>query len=140
MKKAIIFYQSKTGTTKSYAQEIEKHLTSMDINSSCVPVEKYHENLMENIDFIILGCWTKGLMVIFQKPDEIWNSFARKLSLTNNSKVALFTTFKITTGSMFKNMERQLKNLNNSFVPRLKSRKGTLSVEDITVLNKFILS
>ena len=138
MKRAIIFYQSKTGTTKHYAQEIGTYLQTKKIETLWFPVEEYHENLIENIDFLILGCWTKGLMVLLQKPDEIWNNFARKLPVSTNRKVALFATYKIRTGSMFKNMQKQMGQLSNFILPKLKSRNGKLSDEDKLVLNDFI--
>lgn len=135
MKRAIIFYQSKTGRTKNYAQEIGVYLQAKQIDTLWFPVEEYHDRLVENIDYLILGCWTKGLMVLFQKPDEIWNNFAKKVSVPTNSKLALFATYKIRTGSMFNNMEKQLSKF---FLPRLKSRDGKLSDKDMLVLNQFI--
>ncbi len=48
MKKAVIFYQSKTGTTKKYAQEIGAYLQIKQISTSCVPVEEYREDLIQN--------------------------------------------------------------------------------------------
>ena len=138
MKRAIIFYQSKTGTTKNYAQEIGSYLQTKQIDTSCVPVGEYHEGMLDNADYILTGCWTKGLMVIFQKPDEIWCDFAKKISVPAQVKVALFATFKIRTGSMFKNMAKHVNHTGNVSFPNLKSRDGKLSEEDKIMLEKFI--
>lgn len=140
MKKAIIFYNSKTGTTKNYAQKIDEYLQTKQIETLCFPVKEYRDSLLENTDFLLLGCWTKGLMVIFQKPDKIWSDFAQKISVPKNTKVALFATFKIRTGSMFKNMAKDLNHAGNLSFPKIKSRDGKLSEKDKTVLDEFIIS
>lgn len=138
MKKAVVFYQSKSGRTKSYAQEISIYLQTLQVNTEYYHVNDYHADLIKNTDFLFFGCWTKGLMVFFQKPDEIWNNFAKKISIPHYSKVALFATYKIRTGSMFKNMEKQLKHKGELFFHNLKSRNGKLSEKDKYILNRFI--
>lgn len=138
MKRAIILYQSKTGTTKNYAQEIGTYLQTKQVDTLCVPVGEYHENLLQETDYLLTGCWTKGLMVIFQKPDEIWRDFAQKIAVPIHTKVALFATFKIRTGSMFKNMAKHFNNAGNLSLPNLKSRNGKLSEKDKVVLDEFI--
>lgn len=138
MKRAIIIYQSKTGTTKNYAQEIGAYLQAKQIITLCVPVEEYCKDMIQEADFLLAGCWTKGLLVILQKPDEIWSSFAQKLSVPKNTKVALFATFKIVTGSMFKNMAKQIKPAVDIPFPNLKSRDGKLSENDKITLDVFI--
>ncbi|MBN2350698.1 MAG: flavodoxin family protein [Bacteroidales bacterium] len=138
MKKAIIFYQSKTGTTKKYAQEISAYLQAKQINTSSVPVGEYKENLLQDIDYILMGCWTKGLMVIFQKPDEIWSDFAKKIPVPEHTKLALFATYKIRTGSMFKNMAKHFNPAPNLSLPNLKSRNGKLSDKDKIILDEFV--
>ncbi len=138
MKRAVIFYQSKTGTTKHFAQEIGAYLQTREIETACLHVDQYQECLIENADYLIMGCWTKGLMVLFQRPDAIWNCFAQKISIPGNSKIALFTTYKILTGSMFKEMEKPLNPLNGLSIPKLKSRDGKLSDSDRAALDEFI--
>lgn len=51
----------------------------------CLPIEKFQEGMLQGADYLLLGCWTKGLLVIFQKPDEIWSDFAQKLSVPTNT-------------------------------------------------------
>ena len=138
MKKAIIFYQSKTGTTKKYAQEICSYMQTKQINTHCVSVNEYHDNLLHDADYLLLGCWTNGLMIIFQKPDKIWSGFANGLSLPINTKIALFTTYKVRSGSMFRNMGKFLKQFNPSESPNLKSRSGKLSEKDKLCIDEFI--
>lgn len=138
MKNAVIFYQSKTGTTQNYAQEIATYLETKQINASCFHVEEYNEELLHNTDFVFLGCWTSGLMFFFQKPDQTWNNFASKISIPDESKVALFTTYKIRTGSMFKNMENKIGINKKSDIKRFKSKDGKLTKNDQLAINELI--
>jgi len=138
MKRAIIIYQSKTGTTKNYAQEIRAYMQEKQIETYCFPVENYREGILQDADYLLMGCWTKGLMVILQKPDEIWCDFVKKISVPAQTKVAFFATYKIRTGSMFKNMVKHFNQAKNSSFPNLKSRNGNISEIDRLVLNEFI--
>jgi flavodoxin len=138
MKRAIIIYQSKTGTTKNYAQEISAYIQEKQIETYCFPVENYREGMLQGADYLLLGCWTKGLMVIFQQPDKIWTDFAKSITVSNNTKVALFATYKILTGSMFKNMAKCINHHNSLPFQSFKSRNGKLSVTDKSLLSEFI--
>ena len=48
----------------------------------------------------------------------------------SGKKVALFTTYKLATGSMFRKMEKRLKLGENQSVEIFKSKNGSLSEED----------
>lgn len=138
MKRAIIIYQSKTGITKNYAQEISAYIQGKQIATFCLPIENYREGMLQGADYLLLGCWTKGLMVIFQKPDNEWRHFVKKTAVPESTKVALFATYKIRTGSMFKNMAKHVNHENCLSFPGIKSRDGKLSVNDKTILEQFI--
>ena len=104
MKKAAIIVNSKTGTTRQYAEEISKYLKSRGLDTQVTSIQAYSEDMLNNVDYVLFGCWTNGLMVILQHPEKIWVDFAAKLPSMPDVKVALFTTYKILTGSMFRNM------------------------------------
>jgi flavodoxin len=138
MKTAAILYHSKTGTTKRYAEEISKYLQSKGLDTQVTSIQAYSEDMLNNVDYVLFGCWTNGLMVILQHPEKIWVDFAAKLPSMPDVKVALFTTYKILTGSMFRNMYKELK---GNFAPpslELKSRNGSLSEKDKQALENFI--
>jgi len=138
MKTAVIVYNSKTGTTKKYAEEIASYLKSKGISIRISSIQAFQGNLLSDSDFVFLGSWTNGLMFILQHPDREWKDFAAKLPSVPDVKVALFTTYKILTGSMFRNMYKQLK---GKFAPpslELKSRNGSLSEEDKQALENLI--
>jgi len=136
MKKAVIYYQSKTGTTKAFAESISAYLNVQQVLNRCYDVNNYHESQISDADVVVMGGWTKGLMVILQHPDKAWTDFAKSIQLPENAKTALFTTFKIRTGSMFRKM-KQAAGLEKS-VPKLKSRDGSLTEQDKAVLCKLI--
>jgi len=138
MKTAAIFYHSKTGTTKKYAEEISKYLQSKGLDTQVTSIQTYSEDMLQNVDYVLFGCWTNGLMVILQHPEKIWVDFAAKLPSMPDVKVALFTTYKILTGSMFRNMYKQLKGKFATPSLELKSRNGSLSEKDKQALENFI--
>ena len=70
MKTAVIVYHSKTGTTKKYAEEIGKYLKSKGLDTQVTSIQAYSEDMLNNVDYVLFGCWTNGLMVILQHPDQ----------------------------------------------------------------------
>jgi flavodoxin len=138
MKTAVIVYHSKTGTTKKYAEEISKYLKSKGLDTQVTSIQAYSEDMLNNVDYVLFGCWTNGLMVILQHPEKIWVDFAAKLPSMPDVKVALFTTYKILTGSMFRNMYKQLKGKFAAPSLELKSRNGSLSEIDKQALENLI--
>jgi len=138
MKTAVIIYDSKAGTTKRYAEEISKYLKSKGLDTQVASIQAYSEDMLNNVDYVLFGCWTSGLMVILQHPEKIWVDFAAKLPSMPGVKVALFTTYKVLTGSMFRNMYKQLKGKFATPSLELKSRNGSLSEKDKQALENFI--
>ena len=138
MKTAVIIYHSKTGTTKTYAEEITRYLESKNISVQISPIQAYREDLLDGVDHVFLGCWTSGLMVILQHPEKEWVEFAAKLPGMPDAKVSLFTTYKILTGSMFRNMHKHLKGKFAGSSLELKSRNGFLSAADKENLDSII--
>lgn len=138
MKKAIVIYNSKTGTTKKYAEEIGAYLKTQDLEVSTLSIQEYNAEILDNADYLLLGSWTNGLMFFLQHPDKAWNDFAAGLPDSIESKTALFTTYKIRTGSMFNRMRKQLTGHIESCSTEMKSCNGMLSESDKTVLDNFI--
>ena len=91
MKTAVIVYNSKTGTTKKYAEEIASYLKSKGISIRLSSIQAYQENLLNNAGFVFLGCWTNGLLVMLQHPDREWIDFAANLPSMPSKKLILFT-------------------------------------------------
>lgn len=137
MKKALIIYNSKKGTTKKFGNEIGNFLKSKSIDSKIIPIYDFNENEITGYDYIFLGCWTSGLFFCMQHPQQDWIEFSKKLPNLKNKKVGLFTTYKLATGSMFNKMKIHLKGKIENITMELKSRNGMLSEANISELLKF---
>jgi len=142
MKKAAILYNSSTGTTQNYAQEIGAYLKQSGLEVELSSIQEYSPDsqILDGADYVFLGCWTKGLMIIFQHPEKAWKVFAGKLPRVPDVKLGLFTTYQLATGSMFKNMYRHLKEKFTAPALELKSRTGGLSPQDQQSLDQFLAS
>jgi flavodoxin len=138
MKKILITYQSKTGITKKYAEEIFNYLQSKGMDVSNVAIQDFTPELLNNTDALLFGCWTHGLMIFLQHPDKPWVNFANALPDLDGGKTGLFTTYKLATGSIFKKMTKILNQKSVEPSLELKSKNGSLSENDKNLLDKFI--
>lgn len=139
MKKVWIIYQSRTGITKRFAAELGEYLKGKGLEVEVSSVQDVdHNDIKEVPDMMMLGCWTAGFMLMFQHPDKPWKEFAAALPDLAGSKTALFTTYKISTGSMFKSMKKHLSGKSAEVSLELKSRNGRLSEDNKQLLDAFI--
>jgi flavodoxin len=138
MKKAAIVYQSQTGTTRAFADQIASFLGSHGIETRVVSIAESGTETFDDVDYLFLGCWTQGLFVIAQHPDAAWVDFARRLPPVSASRVGLFTTYKIATGGMFRQMRRHLASKTAPIGIELKSRNGLLSPAQRSALERFV--
>ena len=137
-KKAAIIYHSKRGTTQKYAAEIAFYLKKKGIESKVTSIQKFNSNDMVAVDYIFLGCWTSGLFFILQHPEKEWIQFAKSLPKNSTAKTALFTTYKIRTGSMFRNMKKFLQGKTREASILLESRNGELTEFNKNLIEKFL--
>jgi flavodoxin len=135
---AAIVYRSRTGTTGRFAEEIGAHLRTLGVETSVASVGDADRTAVAAADVVLLGCWTDGLIVVGQHPDQPWIDFARALPDLSGKKLGLFTTYKVLTGSMFGRMRRELTGRVDAAGLELKSRDGSLSEEHRTALARFI--
>lgn len=127
MKKALIIYNSKTGTTKKFGEEIGNYFTSKNIDSHIISINEFNKSDVKNVDYVLLGCWTSGLMLFLQHPQKEWIEFVKRLPDLSGKKIGLFTTYKIRTGSMFGKMKKYLAGIVNKVSVEIKSRNGLLT-------------
>jgi flavodoxin len=139
MKNAVILYHSKTGTTRKYAQELSQALQSKGLTTTEFSIDQYKPETVLNADIVLLGCWTSGLFFFLQKPEKTWVEFAKELSILNSQKLAFFTTFKVRTGSMFRNMKKHIGSENAMLALELKSRNGKITSDDEKILTDLLL-
>jgi flavodoxin len=103
MRSAIVVYRSHSGVTRRYGEAIAAFLATRGLAAQVVSVGECDTSALAHADYVLLGCWTSGLFVVRQRPDEPWLAFVRDIpDLPANSgplpKVALFTTYKLRTG------------------------------------------
>jgi flavodoxin len=140
MKKALIVYHSISGNTEKFAKEIGKFCSQNDIEIKIASISDFTNDDLIDVDYVFLGCWTHGLMILFQHPDKYWVEFAQSLPELNGKKIVLFTTYKIATGSMFNKMKKWLKCNSSDIILKLKSRSAKLDEGNINLLNKIFLN
>ncbi|NTV04654.1 hypothetical protein HGA89_07100, partial [bacterium] len=82
--------------------------------------------------------WTAGLFICLQHPDGPWKEYVTGLPQLKASKLGLFTTYKLATGSMFKRMIAALVGKGPEVSLTLRSRGPTLSDAQRAELDRFI--
>ena len=138
MATAAIVYRSATGTTRRLAEEIGTHLASRGVATTVQSVGDADPASLAGADIVLLGCWTSGLFVVAQHPDEPWLAFVRDLPRLDRARVGLFTTYKLATGSMFARMRAALAGKADRLDLELKSRGGHLSDAGRQALDRFL--
>jgi flavodoxin len=138
VKKAVVVYRSHSGVTRRYAEEIGAHLTKLGASASIASVGDCDFATLADADYLFLGCWTSGLFVVAQHPDEPWLAFVREMPESRRPRVALFTTYKLATGSQLPKMRAALLGKANPPDLELKSRSGRLSPADERAIERFL--
>jgi flavodoxin len=138
MKKVLIVYKSKTGTTRKLGEEISKFINSKGVKAEIVSTADFSTEQLNDVSHLFLGCWTSGLFVFMQHPEDEWISFAKNLPKMDGVKVSLFTTYKLATGSMFSKMKKYLKDKFNNIDYEIKSRNSSLSESNKENIYEFV--
>jgi hypothetical protein len=93
---------------------------------------------LADVDYLLLGCWTSGLLVALQHPERAWADFARRLPDLRTKRIGLFTTYKVATGRMFKRMAACLPAKVAAPSLTLRSRSGRLSPKHEAALAEWV--
>ncbi len=141
MSNAIVVYRSHSGVTRRYGEAIAAHLVARGVDARVVSVGECDMSTLAGADYLLLGCWTSGMFVVLQHPDEPWLAFVRDMpALAGGAspRTALFTTYKLRTGTQFPRMRAALAGKALPPALELKSRDGRLSPADERALDEFI--
>lgn len=138
MSRAAVIYRSRTGVTRRLAEEIATHLRRRGVEAVVESVGDCDPASLAGYDFLFLGCWTSGLFVVGQHPDQPWIDFVRAMPRTSGPHVALFTTYKLVTGSMFPKMRELLKGRTAEPELELKCRDGLLTPKMEAAIEGFV--
>lgn len=152
MQRAVVVYRSRTGTTRRFAEAIAAHLATAGLTTEVASVGDADFSTLRDADYVFLGAWTNGLFVVAQHPDEPWVAFVRAMpplfaTATDGERgrgrgrgprVALFTTYRLLTGSMFARMRSCLGDKAGPVELELSSRDGRLSEAQRRQLDGFL--
>lgn len=139
MTRALITYCSKTGITKGFAYQLELVCREAGIETTVVPIERTTATMVTEADYVFLGCWTHGLFVVFQHPEQAWVRFAESLPSLAGKTVILFTTYKLAVGGMFGKMRRALDGQPVEAALEMKSRTSMLTTTDRLALQQLLV-
>jgi sulfite reductase alpha subunit-like flavoprotein len=138
MTTAAIVYCSATWTTAGLAEDIANHLRSKGIETSVAAFGEEDREALASADLVFLGAWTHGLFVVAQHPERAWVEWTAELPRLDRARVALFTTYKLRTGSMFRRMREALAPSGARVELELKSRDRELTAEGRRALDAFL--
>jgi flavodoxin len=136
MKKALIIVENKNITTKRFGEEIAEFLLNRGLSAELIPINNFEPKKLEGADYLLLSGGKSG--ILFSRTDSDWINFVKRLPTLNGIKTALFATYKIFPGGMFRSMKKYLREKTDTLAFTFKSSDGSLSVSDKLDLNDFI--
>jgi len=136
MKKALIIVENKNNTTRKFGEEIAEFLLNRGLSAELIQINSFEPKKLEGADYLLLSGTSKG--IIFSRTDNEWINFVKRLPTLNGIKTALFATYKIFPGGMFRSMKKYLREKTDNLAFTFKSSDGSLSVSDKLDLNDFI--
>jgi flavodoxin len=138
MTTAAVVYCSATWTTAGLGEDIARVLGDRGIETRVAAIGEIDTASLADVDYLFLGCWTHGWFVVNQHPDQAWVDWTRELPALGHPRVALFTTYKIRTGSMFARMRRALRDTAPRVELELKAKGRVLTAEGRRALDAFL--
>jgi flavodoxin len=136
MKKALVIVNNKNKTTQKFGEEIAEFLLNRGLSAELIPINSFEPKKLDGADYLLVSGWSNG--ILFSRTDNEWINFVKRLPTLNGIKTALFATYKIFPGGMFRRMKRYLKEKTDNLAFTFKSSDGSLSVSDKLDLNDFI--
>lgn len=138
MTTAAIVYCSATWTTAGLGEDIERELKARGIETRIAAIGEIDTATLADVDYLFLGCWTHGWFVVNQHPEQAWVDWTRELPRLDRPRTALFTTYKLRTGSMFPRMRRALADKAPRIELELKSKGRQLTDDGRRALGAFL--
>jgi flavodoxin len=138
MPTAVIAYLSATFTTATLAEELRDHLLARGIEATAVAIDDCDPATVAGVDYLFLGAWTHGWFVVRQHPDAAWVAWVRGLPRLERPAVALFTTYRVRTGSMFRRMREPLAGKGARIGLELQAKGPHLTAETRRAVDAFL--
>lgn len=94
--RAVIIYNSLTGTTEKAAHRIASELKALRVDATPVPIGAADEATVADVDLVIVGTWTDGIVVVGQKPAG--KKKLRNLPSLAGKKAVVYCTYAVDPG------------------------------------------
>jgi flavodoxin len=94
--KAVIIYNSLTGTTEKAAHRIASELKALRVDATPVPIAEVDEAAVADVDLVIVGTWTDGIVIAGQKPAG--RKKLRNLPSLAGKKAVVYCTYAVDPG------------------------------------------
>lgn len=94
--RAVIIYNSLTGTTRKAAHRIASELRALRIEATPVPMDEADDTTVADVDLVIVGTWTDGIIVVGQKPAG--RRKLRGLPSLTGKKAVVYCTYAVDPG------------------------------------------
>lgn len=94
--RALIIYESLTGTTRRAAHLIAERLREAGHEAVVSPVTHVDLQALKEADLVIVGAWTDGIVFFGQRPGRAHR--LRRLPVMHNKRAVVFCTYAIDQG------------------------------------------
>jgi flavodoxin len=94
--KALVIWESLTGTTHKAAERIAAGLRAEGVDASTSPVTRVDLAALSAADVVVLGSWTDGLVFVGQKPgrqSRMWS-----MPFLTGKKAFVYCTYAVDAG------------------------------------------
>ena len=102
--RALIAYESMTGTTKFAAEVMAVELLASGVATRVVSVGDVTEADVADAGLVIVGTWTDGLLLVGQRPGK--GAKLRRLPSLDGKRVAVYCTFAVDSGRTLEKLSR----------------------------------
>ena len=94
--RAVIIYNSLTGTTEKAAHRIASELKALRYDATPVPIDEVDDAAVADADLVIVGTWTDGIVILGQKPAG--RKKLRNLPSLAGKKAVVYCTYAVDPG------------------------------------------
>ena len=94
--RAVIIYNSLTGTTRKVAHRLASELKALRIDATPIAIGDADDAAVADADLVIVGTWTDGIIVVGQKPAG--RKKLRGLPSLAGKKAVVYCTYAVDPG------------------------------------------
>jgi len=132
--RAVVLYESMTGTTARAARLIAATVEARGGEASVYPVRAIDLKDLAEADVVVVGTWVDGLVVAGHRPGGA--ARLRALPVIDGKRVAAFMTYAVHAGKALERFERILEERGGTVVARVLLRRDRLhaGIDDLVDL------